>query len=672
MKKGGAVRSSIRRKVLASVGALILLSLVGSTISLYRITEVNRSLDAINRVSVPLGRLLAQMKSDSEILRREMDRRLGYLHWRDGHWQPQPIPRWISDMIESELERAKLLVKNSKAWAPADVQEKWRKWVDDISTGFEQVKAQAASLHAALERKDEKSAGEIYPKWTQVQDNWMNQLKWGGDESERFVRQAFTRAETRVTELRTGLQALLIVVVFLSALLLWLGERALRPLAELTRLARNITERGLRKEDKSRLPEIPLSRTDEVSQLAREFHSMATALLEREKTVEIQKHRLEENNRLLREMGDFNKNVLNSIKSILIVTDLKGRITRCNPVAVNWLGRDINAINGAEIFSFPQLLRFVDVFPGGRGWPDHMERMNGPFRIEPREVNGRIYGGHLMLLRQPEGDASGVIVVFDDITDQLELEKRLRLAENMIAVGRMSAQVAHEIRNPLHSIGLEAEMALEAVADMGQANLKESLQSILAAVDRLEKITENYLRLSRLSAGKKSRVDLGDVLESVLATYASACQARGITVDWRREKGADFVIWGDRDLLEQVFGNLFRNAMQALEGERAATPTILWSLGNAESGRIWVRVVDNGPGIAPEIRNRLFTPFVTTKAQGTGLGLSFVKKVVEDHSGEICSRTVERGACFEMVFPMISDEHAVEDTRKNVEVLKNV
>src|SRR5690606_26096518 len=151
-------------------------------------------------------------------------------------------------------------------------------------------------------------------------------------------------------------QIILGVVVFLSLFILWLGERALRPLGELSRIARQITRRGLRKEDKARLPNLSLSRTDEVSQLAREFHDMATALLEREKTVESQKSRLEVQNRLLHEMGELNRNILNSIESVLIVTDLEGKITQCNPRAESWLREEPGIdIIGADLFSFGRM-----------------------------------------------------------------------------------------------------------------------------------------------------------------------------------------------------------------------------------------------------------------------------------------------------------------------------
>jgi signal transduction histidine kinase len=124
-------------------------------------------------------------------------------------------------------------------------------------------------------------------------------------------------------------------------------------------------------------------------------------------------------------------------------------------------------------------------------------------------------------------------------------------------------------------------------------------------------------------------------------------------MDWSREPRSHLRIYADRDLLEQILGNLLRNALQALEG--VERPRIKWGLGSLETGRVWLSIEDNGPGISPEVRDKLFTPFVTTKAQGTGLGLSFVKKVLEDHGGTI--QYVERplssgrGARFELMMP---------------------
>ena len=617
----------------------MIVSLLGSSASVYRITEVSRSLDAINRVSVPLGRLLLQIQSDGEVFKRELERRLGQSHWQDAHWRPRPLPRWIDEVLRSEYERVKGLVRQDTSGLATSA--RWTQWLEGSTVRFTELMEDSDRLNAALEKKDFSHAAEIHGRLLALSDEWLGQIEWAVNEQDRMLRQAFARADSKVAALRAGLEAILVVVVSLSLLLLWLGERALRPLDELTRLARQIAQRGgLRREDKASLPEIPMSRQDEVSSLSREFHAMATALLEREKMVETQKARLQEQNRLLREMGALNENVLKSIRSILIVADAGGRITQCNPVAEKWLGVSAKEIIGSRVIGWPRLTAVLGAELTAR-------------RIEPRPLEGRVYGGSLMPLASAAGEnAPGWIIDLIDISEDLELQDRLRRAENLAVIGRMSAQVAHEIRNPLHSSGLEADLAIEMAGKSGQAPLKQSLQSILASVDRLEKITENYLKLSRLSAGERKVTDLGAVLEAVLATYTSACEAQGIRVDWEREPSADLRVYGDADLLEQVLGNLLRNSMQALEGVSA--PSIRWKLGMLESGRVWIRVEDNGPGVAPEVRARLFTPFLTTRAQGTGLGLSFVKKVIEEHRGEIRLIDGARGACFEILLQSLA------------------
>ncbi len=638
-----ASKGGLRQKILAFVGALVLLSLLGSTLSLYRITEVSRSLDAINRVSVPLGRVVAQLQADGEVFRRELERRMSSRHWSDPHWRPKPIPRWIEDLMSTEIGRVEELTSRDLPWSSPDSRARWREWAAGLREGFAQIRAEAAKLNQALEREDLEQAASVYPAWEGRLADWMRQLQWGASEYERSLRRTFAQAEEQVSHLRTGLEIILAVVVSLSLLLLWLGERALRPLGELTRLAREITRRGLRREDKAVLPEASRFRDDEVGQLSSEFHRMATALLEREKALETEKSRVEEQYRLLREMGRLNEDILRSIDSVLIVSDPGGSISQCNPVAVRWLGAaTVSEVIGTALGSW-QRLRALDA-PGSCAIEP-----GGPRAIEPRLIDGRVYGGNWLPLIG--GASGGGILVLDDLTEEKELAERLRRAEHLAAVGRMSAQVAHEVRNPLHSIGLEAEMASDLAARSGSPELRQSLQSILAGVDRLEKITENYLRLSRLSSGERSDFDLGEALESVLATYASACEAEGVSVDWSREGGASPRIWGDRDLLEQALGNLFRNALQALGESRDKRVT--WRLGTAESGRVWIRIEDSGPGIAPEIREKLFTPFVTTRAQGTGLGLSFVKKVLDDHGGEIdCVPSKgSRGAAFEIRLP---------------------
>ena len=134
-------------------------------------------------------------------------------------------------------------------------------------------------------------------------------------------------------------------------------------------------------------------------------------------------------------------------------------------------------------------------------------------------------------------------------------------------------------------------------------------------------------------------------------------------MDWSRRPGAVLTVWGDRDLIEQGLGNLFRNSLQALQDH--SDPCVTFVMGDTEAGRVWLRIEDNGPGIAPEIREKLFTPYLTTRAQGTGLGLSFIKKILEDHGGSISSIPVPKGACFEILLPMVEAAEFADDLKKN-------
>jgi signal transduction histidine kinase len=241
---------------------------------------------------------------------------------------------------------------------------------------------------------------------------------------------------------------------------------------------------------------------------------------------------------------------------------------------------------------------------------------------------------------------------------------RSQHAEHLAAVGRLSAQVAHEVGNPLHSIGLESELALEVLGKMAPEksasaiSIKQSLISITGSVERLQKIIQNYLKLSRITPGIKRAVNLKEIMEHAIATYANELQKMQIQMDWHfdPELRTAGVVMGDSDLIEYAFGNLIRNSMQALEKTPVDSRKITVQIELRDSNRVFLQFQDSGPGIQEEVRANLFKPFFTTKAQGTGLGLSFVKKVFTDSGGEfnLKMNTLSPGAHFEGYFPIVS------------------
>lgn len=594
-----------RRKILTLVGGLIVLSVLGSTLSLYRITEVNDSLDRVNQTLQPLNRWMVQMKADTDTLKREWGRE-------------SSSPLWVVEVLATEWSRAVPLISSGRAFSDAEQARRWNEWTVLFSNKLQQLRSEIKSGVQNRATLEEFNA----------------EMEWGVQESDRLSRQFFSQTERRVNDLKTGLQIVLGVIVGLSLLLLWLGERALRPLQDLIRWVRLISDRGLAKEAKSLLPDFSLSRNDEVSTLAREFHRMATHLLEWEKQVESQSHRLQEQNRMLKELSTLNRNVLASMQSILVVTDLAGKVSHCNSAGLKWLESSSSDVVGQHLLDLERLRLFLGV---------EMDEI--PARIEPREFEGKTIGGMFYPLRHDNGEPCGWVLSLDDLSDQVEIQKRLQAAEQLAAVGRLSAQVAHEVRNPLHAIGLEAELAMEGLARQQNSVTKSSLQSILQAVDRLEKITQSYLRFSKLSSGKSKRFLISDLIEAVLAQYTSLCEHHGVQVDWSLGEMNQAALMGDFDLWMQALGNLLQNSVQA--GAKQIEIHVVNAPGE------WVlNWMDDGPGVPESVREKIFQPFVTSKANGTGLGLPLVQKIVHESGGSI--QYLDRltgGACFRMALP---------------------
>ncbi len=628
----------MRTRLLLIVSTLIFISLIGSVVSVFEISHVNRSLTEINEVSIPLNRLFTQILTDSELYRKESQKGLSSHYWNDPNWKPQFSVEWMSEVIISEFARAEKLVQRGDSIKLTRLD-----WLQAQRDQFLEIDREAKAIYELLVNKKITTAVDRYPAWLNRLEAWHQRLAFGVKDFDRSLTVQFEKSQSRVNRLRTGLELILLVVFGLSLLILWLSERALRPLHELTRWVRAVTDRGLKREDKEALQEFPLMRAGEVNELAREFHHLATQLLEREKVVEAQRLSLEEQNRQARELGKLNETVLASIRSPLLVTDLKGRITRANPSAIRLFSDAKESVLGRAIES---------VLPN----------INLGGKIEPHESSGRVLGGHSYPLKN--GDTlEGHVIILEDLTDELSREKRLREAEHLAAIGRLSAQVAHEVRNPLHSIGLEAELALDLIEKGESRSVKSSIQAVLSGVDRLERITENYLKLSRRAPEERKLLDLRDIVETSLANEEMSLKSAGVTVNWKTENSARLPIKGDASLLEQIFGNLIRNSIQACEG--LPHPRIEIRMGMAESGKIFLRFEDSGPGIAAQVAKNLFTPFVTTKASGTGLGLSFVKRIVDDHGGEISASQPQilRGASFLLTFPQAVVGEGLKETR---------
>lgn len=231
-------------------------------------------------------------------------------------------------------------------------------------------------------------------------------------------------------------------------------------------------------------------------------------------------------------------------------------------------------------------------------------------------------------------------------------QEELLRAERLAAVGRVSAQVAHEVRNPLSSIGLNVEMLDEQLlgatfpSPEHAKEARELLASVTREIDRVTEVTEDYLRLARLPAPVLREENVVELLEDVLSFSRGELERAQVKTVTTFPPGA-LMIRADEAQLRQVFLNLIRNAREAMDQGGTLTVTA-WAAG----GQAELRVQDSGCGMTNEVRERIFEPFFTTKQGGTGLGLSLSRQIVEAHGGLIeVESTPGRGTTFILKLP---------------------
>ncbi|HET6284623.1 MAG TPA: ATP-binding protein [Polyangia bacterium] len=257
---------------------------------------------------------------------------------------------------------------------------------------------------------------------------------------------------------------------------------------------------------------------------------------------------------------------------------------------------------------------------------------------------------------------------FDAMAGALqEREQMLIRSERLATVGRMAAQITHEVRNPLASIGLYAELLGDEIVDKG-AEPRRLVTSIISEVDRLTEITETYLRFSRLPAAKLEREDAGAIVTAVLEFARAELSQKGITLEI--DVGADLPeILADESQLRQALLNLVRNAREAMPGGgrlRVVVDVVSAANGaGATAQSVRLRIGDTGPGIVRENIGKIFDPFFSTKDKGTGLGLALVQQIVVEHGARIEVETApdspQHGTTFAITFPAVPRQKAQPD-----------
>jgi len=377
---------------------------------------------------------------------------------------------------------------------------------------------------------------------------------------------------------------------------------------------------------------------DELGVLTQSFNRMTRQLDDARR--ETERHRAE-----LESARGYLESILANLSTGVLVFDRHFVLRTVNEGALTILSDDFLGLVGAAAENWPRqqaLGTFI------REHFSATEEAEWQAQLEMERPNGMQQVLLLRGSRLPEASGGGDVVVFDDVT-------RLIAAQRSAAWGEVARRLAHEIKNPLTPIQLSAERLQFKLADKltsgDAAMLARGTQTIINQVQAMKRMVDDFRDYARMPAPEVVALDLNDLIGEVLGLY----EASSATID--SHLAADLPpVLGDATQLRQIIHNLLRNAEDALEGREDSRILIQTETAGRQAK---LTIADNGPGFPVELLPRIFEPYVTTKARGTGLGLPIVKKIIEEHLGTIeISNAPEGGARIDIRLPLVKAEEA--------------
>jgi two-component system nitrogen regulation sensor histidine kinase NtrY len=430
-----------------------------------------------------------------------------------------------------------------------------------------------------------------------------------------------------------------LVVVFSATWLgLYLARGITEPLTQLAAATRRIAEGDWE-------VELPDSGGDEIGSLVRAFDSM---------TVQLRTSHEE-----LAERGRYIENILRQIDAGVVSVDQHGKVSTVNPAAISLLGlRAVHlvGVDARELFTgagYPQVVVLLDDIRSGAV-------PSGTGRNVTREEEGRTLQVSATTLEHHDGSSAGVVLFFENVSQMLEVQR-------MEAWREVARRIAHEIKNPLTPIQLSAQRLrrrLRTRLDGEEGELfDDCTNTIVHEVEALKNLVNEFSRFARRPTGDMRVCDLNQLVEETMPLYR---QSRpDLRIDFEAGAGLPLVLM-NREAVKRALVNLLDNAVSAVastreladvvdsapaDSARAADITVRTHL-DADLSRVVLEVSDRGPGIPPEHRARVFEPYFSTKADGTGLGLAVVASIAADHRAYLRLHDNEpHGSRFVIEFP---------------------
>ncbi len=429
------------------------------------------------------------------------------------------------------------------------------------------------------------------------------------------------------------------------------------------RLTRGITGpllaliEGTRKMARGQLAtEVTASGHTEIGQLATSFNAMARELNVRRvrllRTLQALRRSRQE---ILRERN-FKETIFEHVESGILTLDAGGRVTSTNGPARRILG-------------FPEPAGTIPLEDLLNAWPELLGALRdegliaGERDLWSRYISANREGKErtfrLALLPLSFGDQGGRLLTVEDLTERVEMRHQMARMERLVSLGRLSAGIAHEIRNPLTGVSLLLDDLHDRL--IASSADQQLIRRALDEIERLEVLVNELLEFAALPKPKLQLDDLGGILRDILFLVEKQCRKANICLE--QKIAPDLPIFPlDRDKLKQAFLNLVNNAIEAMPAGGILTITA-WQ----QDDQVLVAVADSGEGIPPECQRLIFEPFYTSKGEGTGLGLSITHNIVSEHQGRIEVQSLPgQGSTFTLCFPLGAAPKSLSGVRQQI------